>query len=47
MLTASFLLASVFSQAEETAEVKGIILSLEQDKATVSLEIAGSVKLLN
>ena len=31
-------------QAEESVESKGVILSLEQDTATVSLEVAGSVK---
>lgn len=32
-------------QTEESLESKGVILSLEQDSATVSLEVAGSVKL--
>ena len=31
-------------QLEESVESKGVILSLEQDTATVSLEVAGSVK---
>lgn len=44
ILFSSFLFVAVFGQAEENAEVKGIILSLEQDKATVSLEVAGNAK---
>ena len=34
-------------QTEESLESKGVILSLEQDSATVSHEVAGSVKLGN
>ena len=34
-------------QTEESLESKGVILSLEQDSATVSREVAGSVKLGN
>jgi len=44
ILASSFFLTAVLGYSEETPEVKGIILSLEQDKATVSLEVAGSVK---
>ena len=43
-LLVSSLLLAFSAQAGEILESKGIILSLEQDTATVSLEVAGSVK---
>lgn len=45
ILIISTLFAAVaVGQSEESVESRGVILSLEQDTATVSLEIAGSVK---
>ena len=45
ILIISTLFAAVAAgQSEESVESKGVILSLEQDTATVSLEVAGSVK---
>jgi len=44
LLLVSLIFSAVAVQAEESLESKGVILSLEQDSATVSLEVAGSVK---
>lgn len=44
LLFTPFLLLAVSGRGGDNAEVKGIILSLEQGKATVSLDVAGSVK---
>ena len=44
LIISTLFAAIAAGQAEESVESKRVILSLEQDTATVSLEVAGSVK---